>query len=303
MKKIIKLLVVILLLGVVIISGGCKKDLEKIKVLLPSGAPLMAIGDLLDSEEFEFTVVNGADPLSAALISGEYDMVIAPLNLGAKLYTAGKTSYKLDSIITSNNTYLISREDFKVEDLNEKTILGYGKNSTPDIVLKVVLAQKGINAQIEYQTSVADVMSLFLANESSSKYSLSAEPQVTLIKNKVKDITVIDLVNVFGEGQIFPQACLYVKADKDYSDYLKLIEKNIKSLNSKPEKYAESIISKHTYFETLGKDVLAESLPKCNIVYLKASQNKEAVNNYVDYLNTYANPILGGKTVDDGFYN
>ena len=36
-----------------------KKDLEKIKVLLPSGAPLIAVGDLLDNEAFDFTIVAG----------------------------------------------------------------------------------------------------------------------------------------------------------------------------------------------------------------------------------------------------
>lgn len=287
-------------------SGKKEPDekLEKIKVVLPSGAPLMAVGGLLDNEAFDFTIVNGADPLSAALISGEYDMVIAPLNLGAKLYTAGKTSYKLDSIITSNNTYLVSRNNFTVESLNGVTILPYGQNSTPDIVLKVALAQKNINATLaDYKASVAEVMQLFLANDPSAEYALSAEPQVTLIKSKVADVTVIDLVSVFEEGKVFPQACLYVKGDKDYKGHLELIEENIKHLNEKPEEYANTVLNKNAYFEGLGVEVLKTSLPKCNIVYLKAAENKEAVNNYIDYLNNYAPKILGGKTVDDKFYN
>lgn len=303
MKKITKLVALILMAILFIGFTGCKeKNLEKVTVVLPSGAPLMAIGDLLDNEAFEFTVVNGADPLSAALISGEYDMVIAPLNLGAKLYTTGKTSYKLDSIITSNNTYIVSRNEFTVEDLNGKNILAYGKNSTPDIVLKAALESKGLTSNISYQTSVADAMSLFLAGDEASEFTLTAEPQATMIKNKVAGVTVIDLLSVF-DGKVFPQACLYVKADKDYSDHLKLIEKNIKALNNKPADYAKSVVSKHTYFETLGEAVLTEALPKCNIVYLKAKDNKTAVNDYVNYLNQYANAVLGGKTVDDGFYN
>ena len=312
MKEIKKFIAIILLfvmsLGLVACGDNKEqdepKDLEKIKVVLPSGAPLMAIGDLLDNAAFDFTVVNGADPLSAALISGEYDMVIAPLNLGAKLYTLGKTAYKLDSIITSNNTYLVSRSSFTLAELNGKTILPYGQNSTPDIVLKVALESKGINAQLaDYKASVAEVMQLFLANDASAEYALSAEPQVTLIKSKVQGVTVLDLVSVFEEGKIFPQACLYVKGDKDYSGHLNLIEENIKKLNIKPEEYANSVLNKHTYFEGLGVEVLKTSLPKCNIVYLKASQNKEAVNNYIEYLNNYAPAILGGKNVDDSFYN
>lgn len=283
-------------------------QLEKIKVLLPNGAPLMAIGGLLDSEAFDFEVVNGADPLSAALLGNDYDMIIAPLNLGAKLSTAGKTKYKIDSLITVNNTYIVSKEKLEsAEDLKDITVLAYGQNSTPDIVLKASNKKFGLNMKLNYEASVNDVMSKLVAGSSDSQYSLMAYPQVTKIQNALgKDnINVLDVVSLFGDDIVFPQACLYVNSekDKDYSAHLKLIEENIKLANEKPEDYARVIADKNPFFVGLGETVIAESLPHTNIVYLKAKDNKKAVNDYVDYLNEYVPNLLQGKTLSDDFYN
>ena len=282
--------------------------LEKIKVILPSGAPLMAIGGLLDNDAFEFEVTNGPDALGPALMGNDYDIVIAPLNLGAKQHTLGKTSFKLDSIITTNNTYLVSKNSLSgVEDLNDINILGYGQNATPDIVLKAAKTKFNLNYKISYQASANDVMSLFISGSSEAEYILAAYPQVTVIKNKLagQTINVLDVVSLFENSEVFPQACLYVNAskEKDYSAYLKLIEENIKLANEKPADYAKLIADKHAFFKSLGEDVLKDALPNTNIVYLKAKDNKAAVNQYVEYLNTYAPALLSGKTISDEFYN
>ena len=211
MKKIKNFLIIVLTL-VVSLFIGCKKDLEKIKVLLPSGAPLIAVGDLLDNEAFDFTIANGADVLSASLITNDYDIIIAPLNLGAKLYVAGNSNYKLAAVLTTNNTYLVSKEPLtSITDLSGKQILGYGQNSTPDILLKAALEKNSVTTGgIQYQTSVADVMSLFMTGAEEAQYSLLAEPQLTKIKQKFPNVNVLNIADQYGENTVFPQACLFV---------------------------------------------------------------------------------------------
>lgn len=304
--KSFKNLLIIMLTLIASLFIGCKKELEKIKVLLPSGAPLIAVGDLLDNEAFDFTIANGADLLSASLITNDFDMIIAPLNLGAKLHIAGKSNYKMAAVITTNNTYVISNEKLDtINDLKDKNILGYGQNSTPDILLKAGLEKNNvIVAGIQYQTSVADVMSLFMTGSEDAKYSLLAEPQLTKVKQKFPNVNVLNIAEEYGENAIFPQACLFVNknSEKDYEDYLELIEENVKYLNNKPTEYANRIESKNELFSSLTKEVLAIALPNCNINYITAKDNKDIVNDYITLLNIYAPKLLGGQTVNDEFY-
>ena len=304
--KSIKNLLIIMLTLVVSLFIGCKKDLEKIKVLLPSGAPLIAVGDLLDNEAFDFTIANGADVLSASLIKNDYDIIIAPLNLGAKLYVAGNSNYKLAAVLTTNNTYLVSKEALNsINDLSGKQILGYGQNSTPDILLKAALEKNSVTTGgIQYQTSVADVMSLFMTGAEEAKYSLLAEPQLTKVKQKFSNVNVLNIADQYGENTVFPQACLFVNknSEKDYKDYLEIIEENAEFLNSKPSEYAEKIENKNELFTSLTKEVLAEALPNCNIDYLVAKDNKKIVEDYIELLNKYAPKLLGGQTVNEDFY-
>ena len=114
MKKIISIFV-LLLISLLLFSCE-KKDEKTYKVIMPSGTPLIAFGNLLDDNNFDIEVVNGSDPLQAAFIGGEYDIIVAPFNLGAKLYLAEKSSYLLEAIITTNNTYLISKEKYDAID-------------------------------------------------------------------------------------------------------------------------------------------------------------------------------------------
>ena len=260
----------------------------------------------LDAFGFDIQIAQGADVLNTALISNDYDMIIAPLNLGAKLYLAGKSNYILDSVITTNNTYLVSKNPISsTNDLAGLNLLAYGQNSTPDIILRAALTKHNVTANIGYKGNVGDVLNLFMGGSDEATYSLLAEPQVTIVKKNNPNVYVLDMAKEVEVGKVFPQACLYVKADtKDkYNEHLKLIEENIKYLNENPSEYAAKVEDKHQYFTTMTKEVLTAALPNCNILYLKGNSNKNAVEDYIALLNTYAPALLGGKTVDEGFYN
>jgi len=312
MKKLKVLFSLVLVLWVVLFIA-CDTDedlneqeLEKIKVLLPSGAPLISIGGLIGNDAFDIQIAQGADVLNTALISNDYDMIIAPLNLGAKLYLAGKSNYILDSVITTNNTYLVSKNPISsTNDLAGLNLLAYGQNSTPDIILRAALTKHNVTANIGYKGNVGDVLNLFMGGSDEATYSLLAEPQVTIVKKNNPNVYVLDMAKEVEVGKVFPQACLYVKADtKDkYNEHLKLIEENIKYLNENPSEYAAKVEDKHQYFTTMTKEVLTAALPNCNILYLKGNSNKNVVEDYIALLNTYAPALLGGKTVDEGFYN
>ena len=129
----------------IFVSGcGSTKVSEEVKVIVPQGNPFIAVGKLVGEENITIENVNGAAGVKAALLSGDYDIVVAPLNLGAQLYSTGNSKYVLDSVIALGNTYIISNKDKQlntIKDLEGKTILAYSKGGTPDIVLQYVLKE------------------------------------------------------------------------------------------------------------------------------------------------------------------
>ena len=301
MKRVLSIIVILLILCLFI---GCdKKDDKKYKVIIPSGTPLIALGNLIDDDNFDIEVVNGSDPLQAAFVSGEYDMIVAPFNLGAKLFLAGKSKYLLESIITTNNTYLISREEFKtIEELKGKKTLAYGAGSMPFIGLKALSDDNELALDItQLNSGVADVAASFLANKENYDLYMMAEPNLTILKTK----TTLYSIDVSKElNTTLVQACLFVNSESEVSDIvLNKIKDNINYLNSKPAEYAKKVIDKHDFFKNLGEENLKNAIPNCNIVYKKASENSEIIESTYVLLNKYVPSLLNGSKPDESFIN
>lgn len=299
MKKNIFIIIMIFVLAVAI---SCTKE-EKVKVLLPGGTPLLAVGGILDDKRFEFTVVNGQDPLLAGFKEGKHDIIIAPLNLGAKLYIANISSYKLDSIITSNNTYLVSTKEINgIKDIEGKKVLAYGNGSTPSLVLNSAISLNNISANIEYRNSVSDVMGELLSGKNEFEYFLSDEPNISKVKASSETKYYTYDLSTAVEASIVIHASLFVN-DKVDSSTLNVIKENINKMNSKPEEYSNSIVNKNEYFKNLGVEVIKMAIPNANITYKKASESIDEINEYYNLLNKYLPNVLNGKVPEQTFYN
>lgn len=303
-----KLLSFIFMLMLALTLVGCEEEeTTKYKVLLPSGTPLMAIGNLLDDETFDFTVVNGQDSLMEGFTQGEYDMIIAPLNLGTKLYINQKSVYKMKAVITTNNTYIISKNPINsIEEINGKKLLAFGNGSTPSLALNAIIDYKKLeNVEVEYRSSASDVALEYTSANTEFDYFLSAEPNITTLKNKTqKEIYTLSLADVLkDEVSVLIQACLFINPNSDVSEKaIKKIENNIKSMNENPAEYAESVKEKNNFFTNLGKEIIEKAIPNCNITYLSSKEHKEEISEYYALLNKYQPAVLEGATPDEDFF-
>ena len=302
--KIKRLLSVLFLIVLAFAFFGCeKKDEKTYKVILPSGTPLIAFGNLLDDANFDVEIVNGSDPLQAAFVGGEYDIIVAPFNLGAKLYLANKSKYLLEAIITTNNTYLISKSEFKsLNDIKDKKVLAYGAGSMPFVGVKALSDDFSLNLDITALNSgVGDVAASFLAQKEDYDLYMMAEPNLTILKDKT-ELFYFDVAKELNKTLV--QACIFVNPESNVSEtVLNKIQNNIKYLNDKPEKYAKEVLNKNEFFTKLGEDNLKKAIPNCNIVYKRAIDNKDIVSSTYELLNKYVPNLLNGSTPDEGFFN
>ena len=97
--------ITLFILLLILISGCSVKEETKLKILVPMGAPSIAAIPVLKEDIHSVNLVSGTDPLQAALISPnpEYDIIIAPINLGASLISKNSSQYRLWGFVTWGN--------------------------------------------------------------------------------------------------------------------------------------------------------------------------------------------------------
>ena len=297
MKNIFKVLMMLVLALALVGCGGGKVE-EEVKIIVPQGNPFIAVGNLIGEENINIESVNGAAGVKAGLVGNDYDIVIAPLNLGAQLYVGGKSKYVLDSVIALGNTYIISNKETKldsIKDLQDKTILAYSQGGTPDIILQYALSKNNVNAKIEYKPSLTEVVPFFVQGQ--YDYILAAEPVITSLKvNKNKELNVLNLQDVVDATIM--QAAIFVNPDSTKQDSINVvidkIKDNIENMNKNPEVYANSIIEKDVYFKDLTANIMSQSIPNSNLDFVKAKENIAKVESYLT--------MIGYKLPDEAFY-
>ena len=128
---------------------------DTVKVFAPDGAPALAIAKFIFDNEtfgtgktFEYHVV-AANSIAAQVQNGTGDIVILPVNAASKLYNKNAADpYKLVSVITHGNIYLMCSENITANDLKDKTIGVFNMGGVPDLTFKAVLNKLGYNVEI-----------------------------------------------------------------------------------------------------------------------------------------------------------
>ena len=309
MKKIISILLV---LFVSVFAFGCKEK-EKTYLLTPEGIPLVAIGGVVS--KFEVTTTPGPQVLQSELVQDNYDVIVAPVTLGAQLSIKGSINYKIAGLITFDNMYIVSKKNVtlnSINDLNGKTIYAYGQNQPSDIMLKYALEKSGVTCTIEYADSVATVVSSYFL-PGNADYALVAEPYLSKIKQKV-EVNVIDVASVLrglseGSVEFIPQAAIYVYKELSKSQIkkiLKVIEDNIAALNKDNSAYAKLLLEQdsnlYPLFTNLGEDVLSGVCLNAGINYLKAYDNKAKLEEFFGIVDKANKNLFNGQVPSEDFY-
>ena len=301
MKKILSLLLsLILLMGLVSLAHA---DEYTVKVSAPSGAPALALATLAVESPENYTFV-AADTIAAEFASAQSDFIIAPLNAGAKLYKAGKSSYKLAAVVSWGNLYFASRKaNFKLEDMNGAALTLFGENTINASVANYVLAQNGIvPASVDYLAGAANTQALLLSDENA--IVLTAEPALTAAKMKDETITgyaVNDLYKTATGYDGYAQAALFVRSEtaEQHPDVVKTYMEKVAESCGKCESDLNAVAEAAVALEILPKvPVAMKAIPNCAIHFVAALDAKEQVE-------ATANIDLvqfGGAVPADDFY-
>jgi NitT/TauT family transport system substrate-binding protein len=277
--------------------SSCKKDI--LTMIVPYGSPQFAQLYIQDSDDYDVTIVQGADPLVSAFASESYDIIIAPTNLGAKLYQS-KPTYQLVASITWGNYYLISKETISIEHIEGKEIVAFGQSQTPDAILQYVLQDYQVD--ITYLDSLTSVVSDFTMD--GSKIYLVAEPSLSVLQKnqQVHVLNVQDLYQNQTGRDSFPQASVFVNQ--------KLSDSVVKSIKNDFEKSIEQVLNDTEAAALLAisldinmeQDVIESALPNSNIIFKNSEDAKTDIIIYLEMLKAFNVNFTGAELPDNTFY-
>ena len=112
--------------------------------------------------DVELVLANGADKVTAAVLSGDADIGFSGSEATIYVYNGGEKDYlkTFAQLTQKDGSFLVSREkidNFKLDDLKGKRIIAGRAFGMPEMTLKYALKQSGINPdeEVTLDTSVA----------------------------------------------------------------------------------------------------------------------------------------------------
>lgn len=308
MKKIKNLLLIFILLITLSFTTSCSES-EKISIITPSGTPsLIASKTILEYKNLvDYQIVKGSDSLTAAFTRQDKDIIIAPVNLGAKFANSVENfPYVMYHTIVWCNYYIVSTEPIEsFVSLNQKEITVFGKNSTPDVIFSTLVKYHNIVPKVDYVNDVATANSMLLAGKST--IIISAEPalSVLLTKGEYYTYSLADAWSQMTSSPLdVPQAAIFVKKDKLESQTVKNILASITYNTKNYERIKTSIVTSAKEIDAnLSNDSLIyeAALSRCN--YKIDEQERTSIEYYFEQVIALGlGKTIGGKLPSEEFY-
>lgn len=289
----------LLILGVVFALGACatndqKPEVKKepVTVVVPMGATALSVLGLYEDENVTIDTINGSETLGAEFAKKDgYDIIIAPINLGAKLISSKKSDYVLDSVVTWGNLYVVGTDEQALHE--EGLFAAFGEQAVPQKVLMSSLDMETIQPTLTFFGSANDVQAQLLTQK--ANVGMLAEPAATatIAKAKEKGIELKVLKDLQKEYQIttgsqssgYPQAALFVKkgSEEKVAAYIEQAKKFANETVQQDEKKLTSAIEKAT-IEKLGVpslEIVQKTWTRQNIKFVKAREVKSDITTFL----------------------
>ena len=203
--------------------------------------------------DIELSLLNGADKVSAAVLSGDADIGFAGSEATIYVYNGGEKDYlkTFARLTQKDGSFIVAREDIKdftLDDLVGKTIIGGRAGGMPEMTLEWALSDAGIDPKkdVNIDTSVAfsAMSSAFIGG--TGDFVALFEPNALELEKEGYGYVVASL----GElGGVVPYTAFFAR-DSYLNENKELIENFDKAIqmgidfvhNSSDKEVAEAII-------------------------------------------------------------
>ena len=304
--------------------GGCgaaKGDTATVRIGSLKGPTSMGLLLLMDESEkgesegsYEFQMATAADEILPLMVKGELDVALVPANVASVLYAKTEGNISVIDINTLGVLYMVSGDTSlkKFTDLKGKTIYLTGQGTTPDYVLRYLLAANDMTTEdvkLEYKSEATEVAAVLAEDETA--IGLLPQPFVTAACAQNEALSVIfDMTKEWSAVQGENGSSLVTGvtvARKDFlkehegaiATFLKEHKESTQAINDNPAEGAALAVAA----EIVAKEGIAQkAIPQCNITYIDGAEMKQALSGYLEVLYEQAPESVGGALPGDDFY-
>ena len=283
------------------------------------GPTTMGLVNLLPMQEdgsanlsYDLQLYGAADEIVPLLTKGELDMAAIPANLAATLYQKTEGAIQVMAVNTLGVLYVVEKGDTvqSVADLAGRTILSTGKGTTPEYVLRYILAQNGLDPDadvtIEFYSEAAEVTAQMALAED----AIAVLPQPYVTSASMQDDTLRVALDLTAEWEKVCDTQLITGVTVVRTAYA---QEHPDVVAAFLEDYAASVEAANTDLDgtaalceaqgVVAKAAIAKAaLPACNIVLVTGEEMKADVAGYAQVLYDADPAAVGGALPDDGFY-
>ncbi len=262
--------------------------------------------------DYTFTLAGSADEVTPALIKGELDMACVPANLAAVLYNKTEGALEVLAVNTLGVLYIVENGESvqSIADLKGQTIVAAGKGSTPEYVLRYLLAQNGIDPDndvtIDWKSEHSECVAAMASGQAA--IALLPQPFVTVAQSKIEGLRMaLDLNaewDALDNGSGLITGVIVARRE--------VVEENPAAVNEFLKEYAASVdwVNANTAdaaaligeYGIVDAAVAEKALPYCNIVCLTGADLLEALPGYLEVLYNADAAAVGGEMPDNSFY-
>jgi NitT/TauT family transport system substrate-binding protein len=314
----------LLIFVILLVASSCSSPEKENNTILTAtlkGPSAMAMIKMIDERpviggkfKTSFEIKNEPGLVKAMIMEGIPDFAVVPTTMAALLYNKGQ-NYLLAGIPVWGTLYVFGSDTTinSWETLKGKHISLMEKGNTPDVLFRFLAKANGLDPEKDLVLDYSFPGHIELANAIASEISplgVISEPMVSLVqKTNPKVRTLLDLNREwekrFGDTIPFAQTSILVK--KEFLDkhpdlveeYLDKLEESTIWVNKKPNE-AAALIKKYDILPDSALAVI--SIPRCNIKFIPAWQEKTGIQEYLKVFYTFNPLIIGGKLPDEDFY-
>lgn len=299
--------IVLTIISIFTLTSCTTPELEEISLIAPTGTPTLLLGKAIeDYGKVDAEIVSGPTALGAAFAKGEKDIIVAPINLGAKLAASSNNfKYVMFHTLVWCNYYIVSEEEItSFSELDQKDVTVFGLSSTPDIIFKSLVEYHNIKPNVTYVGSVNDANNALLSKK--ANIIVSAEPAMSALLKK-GSYHVYSLADAWEEmsgkkGSDIPQAAIFVK--KESIEKTKEFLEQVMSTVQRASDTKEEVVAAAKRVDELlapSEAILIDAIDRCN--YKIAPNEKESINIYFQkVIDLGLGASVGGKLPDESFY-
>ena len=266
MKKIIISIIIFFIVAaslMFMLSKESDKDTSLTKVTLAEVAHSIfyapqyaAISEGYFEEEginLELVLTPGADAVMAAVLSGDVQIGFSGTEATIYVYNGGEKDYPMTfaGLTKKDGTFLVSRkkiDNFTLEDLKGKTVIGGRKGGMPEMTFEWALRQNGIDPQkdLNIDTSIAFAAMQGAFVGGTGDFVTLFEPNATAVEKEGLGYVVAYIGSLGGEVPYtaYNAKKSYIEENPEIiKGFTKAVDKGLKYvLKNEPETIAKSII-------------------------------------------------------------